>query len=147
MKFSIKDFFSKWDQIRRNLRIWSHLLKKSFMENFVFCAMSVISEDIFDIANIFAFPISYLLNFLTSLGQHSVYMKNLILMFPNLNIFQQHFQIRCWFNSWKEKVKRQKHFPSKLPKSCPDVMNIRNFSRLDHVLHKNNQIFKFSNIF
>ena len=29
MKFSIKDFFSKCDQIRRKLRIWSHLLKKS----------------------------------------------------------------------------------------------------------------------
>ena len=28
-KFSIKDFFSKCDQIRRKLRIWSHLLKKS----------------------------------------------------------------------------------------------------------------------
>ena len=28
MKFSIKDFFSKYDQIRK-LRIWSHLLKKS----------------------------------------------------------------------------------------------------------------------
>ena len=27
MKFSIKDFFSKCDQIRRKLRIWSHLLK------------------------------------------------------------------------------------------------------------------------
>ena len=38
MTFSIKDFFSKCDQIRRNLRIWSHLLKKSFMENFIFCA-------------------------------------------------------------------------------------------------------------
>ena len=39
MKFSIKDFFSKCDQIRRNLRIWSHLLKKSLMENFIFCAV------------------------------------------------------------------------------------------------------------
>ena len=29
MKFSIKDFFSKYDQIRRKLRIQSHLLKKS----------------------------------------------------------------------------------------------------------------------
>ena len=29
MKFSITDFFSKYDQIRRQLRIWSHLLKKS----------------------------------------------------------------------------------------------------------------------
>ena len=40
MKFSIKDFFSKCDQIRRKLRIWSHLLKKSSMENFIFCAVS-----------------------------------------------------------------------------------------------------------
>ena len=37
MKFSIKDFFSKCDQIRRKLRIWSHLLMKSLMENFIFC--------------------------------------------------------------------------------------------------------------
>ena len=39
MKFSIKDFFSKCDEIQRKLRIWSHLLKKSWMENFIFCAM------------------------------------------------------------------------------------------------------------
>ena len=36
MKFSIKDFFSKCDQIRRKLRILSHLLKKSLMKNFIF---------------------------------------------------------------------------------------------------------------
>ena len=30
MKFSIKDFFSKYD----------HLLKKSLMENFIFCAVN-----------------------------------------------------------------------------------------------------------
>ena len=35
MKFSIKDFFSKCDQIRSFLQIWSHLLKKSLMENFI----------------------------------------------------------------------------------------------------------------
>ena len=40
MKFSIKDFFSKCDQIRRKLRIWSHLLKKSLMENFIFFAVN-----------------------------------------------------------------------------------------------------------
>ena len=39
MKFSIKDLFSKCDQIRNFLRIWSHLLKKSLMENFIFCAV------------------------------------------------------------------------------------------------------------
>ena len=42
MKFSIKDFFSKCDQIRRKLRIWSHLLKKSLMQNFIFCAVIVV---------------------------------------------------------------------------------------------------------
>ena len=36
MKFSIKDFFNKWNQIRSKLRIWSHLLTKSFMENVIF---------------------------------------------------------------------------------------------------------------
>ena len=36
MAFSIKDFFSKCDQIRRFLWIWSHLLKKSLMGNFIF---------------------------------------------------------------------------------------------------------------
>ena len=39
MKFSIKDFFSKRDQIRRSLRTWSHLLKKSLTENFIICAV------------------------------------------------------------------------------------------------------------
>ena len=39
MKFSIKDFFSKCDQIRSFLRIWSHLLKKSLLKNFIFCGV------------------------------------------------------------------------------------------------------------
>ena len=39
MKFSITDLFSKCDQIRKKLRIWSHLLKKSVMENFIFYAV------------------------------------------------------------------------------------------------------------
>ena len=44
MKFSIKDFFSKCDQIRRELQIWSHLLKKSLMENFISCAVLVTGD-------------------------------------------------------------------------------------------------------
>ena len=39
IKFSMKAFFSKCDQILSFLRIWSHLLKKSLMENFIFCVM------------------------------------------------------------------------------------------------------------
>ena len=45
MKFSIKDFFSKCDQTRRKLRIWSHLLKKYLMENFIFYAMYIAIKD------------------------------------------------------------------------------------------------------
>ena len=40
MKFSIKDFFKKFDQIRSFLPIWSYLLKKSLTENFIFCAVT-----------------------------------------------------------------------------------------------------------
>ena len=41
MKFLIKDFFSKCDQIPSFLRIWAHLLKKSLIKNFIFCAETV----------------------------------------------------------------------------------------------------------
>ena len=37
MKFSMKDFFSKCDQICRKPRIWSHSLKKFSMKNLTFC--------------------------------------------------------------------------------------------------------------
>ena len=43
MRFSTKDFFSKCDQIRSFLRIWSHLLKKSLMKDFIFCAVIAVA--------------------------------------------------------------------------------------------------------
>ena len=39
MKFFVKDFFSECDQIRRKLQIWSHLIEKFSMENFIFCVV------------------------------------------------------------------------------------------------------------
>ena len=39
LKFSVKDFFIKRDQIRSFLRIWSHLQKKSLLKNFIFCTV------------------------------------------------------------------------------------------------------------
>ena len=45
MKFSIKNFFSKCDQICNFLWIWSPLLKKFLMENLIFCA--VLIDEIF----------------------------------------------------------------------------------------------------
>ena len=45
MRLSINDFFRKYDQIRRKLRIWSHLLKNSLMENFIFlCSVIQVLE-------------------------------------------------------------------------------------------------------
>ena len=44
MKFSIKDFFSKCDQICNFQRILSHLLKKSLMENFIFWVVIELSS-------------------------------------------------------------------------------------------------------
>ena len=41
MKFSIKNFFSICGQILRKLRLWSHLLKKSLVEKFIFCAVNI----------------------------------------------------------------------------------------------------------
>ena len=43
MKFSIKDFFCKCDQIRRKLRIWSHLL----MENIYLTEHIYLMENLF----------------------------------------------------------------------------------------------------
>ena len=39
MKFSTTDFFSRYDEIRKKLQIWSHLLKKYLVENLIFCAV------------------------------------------------------------------------------------------------------------
>ena len=47
MKFSIKDFFSKCDQIHRKMQIWSHLLKESLMKNCIFCAVRL--KEAFDL--------------------------------------------------------------------------------------------------
>ena len=45
MKFSIKDLFSnKCDQICSYLWIWSNLLKKFLMENFIFCAVFIVKK-------------------------------------------------------------------------------------------------------
>ena len=58
MKFSMKDFFSKCGQIHWKLRIWSHLQKKSLMEDFIFCA--VVVTLLIDFANfLISFDVNY----------------------------------------------------------------------------------------
>ena len=67
-KFSIKDLFSKCDQIRLNLRTWSRLLKKSLMENFIFCAVvnssnyRLVSWDLMEENTIITFSIIEIFN-------------------------------------------------------------------------------------
>ena len=46
MKFSIKSFFDKCNQIRSFLQIWSHLPKKYLMENFMFRAVEGFARDV-----------------------------------------------------------------------------------------------------
>ena len=46
MKFFMKDFFSKCDHIRRKLLIWSHLLMKSLMQNFILWGRNVVKKKI-----------------------------------------------------------------------------------------------------
>ena len=60
MKFNIKDFFSKCNQIHTKLQIWSHIQKKSLMENFIFWAVYLISD------NEHPFKISYAHFWITS---------------------------------------------------------------------------------
>ena len=43
MKFSFKDFFSKWDQIRGKRQIWSYLRKKSLLGIFIFVQCILVS--------------------------------------------------------------------------------------------------------
>ena len=56
MKFSIKYFFSKCDQICSRLRIWSHLMKKSLMKNFIFCAVRILIHHLLHLLHINVHP-------------------------------------------------------------------------------------------
>ena len=61
-KIFIKDFFSKCEQIRWKLRIWSHLLRKSLMENFIFCAVNVKLLQPFHVSVLFLYTLKTLEN-------------------------------------------------------------------------------------
>ena len=60
MKFSVKDFFSKCDQICKKFRIWSHLLKKSLLENFISYAVYQMNEYILNDEKLTQLKFSYL---------------------------------------------------------------------------------------
>ena len=115
--FFIKDFFSKCDYICRFLRIWSHLLKKFLMENFIFCAVFLnrFFEKDFDISELVHYflgrptwkfrPDWYRAGFLlTAAGQTSLsLLKNLPLhkadFMAQIKPFK--FQVTTWNVTWK----------------------------------------------
>ena len=41
------EFFRKWDQTRRFMQTWSHVLNKPLMINFVFCAFLWYFEQVY----------------------------------------------------------------------------------------------------
>ena len=82
MKFSIKDFFSKCDKIRRKLRIWSHLQKKPSIEDYIFCAV-LCQQD--------PFKNTHRLIYL-----HTLFIK---LMFMSICKVQMTFDVRAFFKS------------------------------------------------
>ena len=76
MKFSVKDFFSKCEQIRSFLRMRSHLLKKFLMENFIFCEVIkslMISYQHWNLFPIGLLKVKWLKNFLLLCTQMMVY--------------------------------------------------------------------------
>ena len=82
MKFSIKEFFSKCDKIRRKLRIWSHLQKKPSIEDYIFCAV-LYQQD--------PFKNTHRLIYL-----HTLFIK---LMFMSICKVQMTFDARAFFKS------------------------------------------------
>ena len=56
MTFSIKNFVIKCDQIHSFLRIWSYLLKKSLIKNFIFCAVYGRSNRLWTLWKVFESP-------------------------------------------------------------------------------------------
>ena len=74
MKFPIKDFFSKCDQISRKLWILSHLLKRFLMENFIFSAVQQrfcsLSEQSLRVKSHYPMPRSFIYKTLSVIWYH-----------------------------------------------------------------------------
>ena len=83
LKFSTKDFFSECDIIRRKLRILSHLLNKSLIEKFIFCAVDKLH-----------LPLSYKEKIIMKIGETEIKSSNCVnllgIKFDDKIIFNEH---------------------------------------------------------
>ena len=78
MKFSIKDFF---------LRIWSHLLKKSLMENLIFCAVRFTES----------FNVCFTFEILQSFGNVKLTLWYLLINIPNFFFEENFLRTYLWY--------------------------------------------------
>ena len=115
IKFSIKVFFCKCDQIRRKLRIWSHLLKKSLMKNFIFCAVVVACRSLLPISyKIYKFSHTY---FDTELSEKLIELKFITTITESLGGFAALKKIKLIskvFYSWRIKIRYVKRWHLKV---------------------------------
>ena len=95
MKFSIKDFVSKCDQTSSFLRIWSGLLKKSLMKNFIFCTVSLSKNTNSMVLNDFETQLT--LTILMGLNFTGIKIHGLPLLQNLLILRMAYFQIFCIF--------------------------------------------------
>ena len=88
IKFSIKNFFSKCDQIRSFLRIWSHLLKKSLTANVIFCTVHCQEQRTY----------TQLILSCTYLGRHNLFLAwdAKLLIFSLIYTYVVHVLLKLW---------------------------------------------------
>ena len=102
MNFSVKNFFGKCEHIRIKLRICSHLLNKSFMENFVFCVVNIIgftteSSKFFCKPNCQSFIYFTSVNTWHRLGSSCLFRNQFLALAVNNN-FTQHDLVFDWYS-------------------------------------------------
>ena len=100
------------------MRIWSHLLKKSLMENFIFCAVIIFST--VQIRNIFRVLVFV---------KHQQHILTLREQCPNMEFFLVRFPV-CGLNTGKYRPKKTPSldtfhalFICKLPTNCLSVFD------------------------
>ena len=97
MTFSIKDFFSKCDQTRRKLRIWSRFLKKSLMlwKRRIFSFFcTVLVKTFFQLQNLILEK-SIWLTHLSQTSMMKLFAKNLLIIFAKGFILDICLHAKC----------------------------------------------------
>ena len=101
MNFSIKDFCSKCDQIRRKLQIWSHLWKKSLIKNLTFLCSVCICRHLLKSMNPRTFSLSVLISNTARMKKLFSYQETFNCKLETSTLYVtlcQHKRISCYIN-------------------------------------------------